>query len=82
MRGEGGREGRFQTKKKQQNMYSLLVLSIKFQVPSPGGHLVLTQTKGVNGQVRVITLPMFHRIQLKVILTLILNNILNFRILT
>ena len=34
-----------------------------------------------NGQVRGITLPMFYRIQSKVILTWILNNLLNFRIL-
>ena len=37
--------------------------------------------KRSNGQVRRITLPMFYRIQSKVILTWILNNLLNFRIL-
>ena len=37
--------------------------------------------KRSNGQVRGITLPMFYRIQSKVILTWILNNLLNFRIL-
>ena len=36
--------------------------------------------KRSNGQVRGITLPMFYRIQSKVILTWILNNLLNFRI--
>ena len=37
--------------------------------------------KRSNGQVRGITLPMVYRIQSKVILTWILNNPLNFRIL-
>ena len=37
--------------------------------------------KKSNGQVRGITLPMFYRIQSKVILTWIINNLLNFRIL-
>ena len=37
--------------------------------------------KRSNGQVRGITLPVFYRIQSKVILTWILNNLLNFRIL-
>ena len=37
--------------------------------------------KRSNGQVRGITLPMFYRTQSKVILTWILNNLLNFTIL-
>ena len=37
--------------------------------------------KRSNGQVRGITLPIFYRIQSKVILTWILNNLLNFSIL-
>ena len=37
--------------------------------------------KRSNGQVRGITLPTFYRIQSKIILTWILNNLLNFRIL-
>ena len=37
--------------------------------------------KWSNGPVRGVTLPMFYRIQSKVILTWILNNLLNFRIL-
>ena len=37
--------------------------------------------KRSNGEVRGITLPMFYGIQSKVILTWILNNLLNFRIL-
>ena len=40
----------------------------------------LNTNKRSNGQVRDITLPMFYRIQSKVILTWILNNLLNFRI--
>ena len=38
--------------------------------------------KRSNGQQTDITLPMFHGIKSKVILTWILNNILNFRILS
>ena len=37
--------------------------------------------KRSNGQVRGIPLPIYYRIQSKVILTWILNNLLNFRIL-
>ena len=37
--------------------------------------------KRSKGQLRGITLPVFYRIQSKVILTWILNNLLNFRIL-
>ena len=40
-----------------------------------------TTNKRSNRQIRGITLPMFYGIQLKVILTWILNNLLNFRIL-
>ena len=64
----------------ERKMYSLtfvLMLNIKFQVPTSSGSLVLTQTKGVT--VRGITLQKSDGIQSKVISTLILNNILNFR---
>ena len=46
----------------------------KFQVP--------VSNKRSNGQVRDITLPIIYGIQSKVILTWILNNLLNFRILS
>ena len=67
-------------------MYSLIFCAhalYKFQVPSSRGTWFSSFNKynKNNGQVRAITLQMFYRIQSKVIFTLILNNILNFRIL-
>ena len=65
------------------NMYLLdfvLMLYIKFPVRSLSGFLVFNRNKRNNAQIRDRTPPMFYRIRPKVILTLILNNILNFRI--
>ena len=76
--GVGG-EG-FRPKKIGVRLLFVLMLYIKFQVPGSSGSLVLTQ-KRINRQVRGIILPMFYGNQSEVILTLILNNILNFRIL-
>ena len=64
-------------------MYSLIfviMLCINFKFLA---HVVLNfnRNKRNNAQVRDRTPPIFYRIQSEVILTLILNNILNFRIL-
>ena len=64
-------------------LFFVLMLFIKFQVPGSSGSLVLTQAKGVMDRYghKSNVLPIFHGIQSKVILTWILNNLLNFRIL-
>ena len=63
-------------------LFFVLMLYIIFQVPDSSDSLFLTQTDGSNEQERHITLPMFYGIKSKVILTWILNYILNFRILS
>ena len=61
--GGGGGNGEkvgFRPKKKCIHLlFVLLMLHIKFSVPSSSGSLVLTQNKTSNGQIRGITLPTF-----------------------
>ena len=91
LRGGGGGGGGFQPKKKRKkkekkknNSYSLIFCAHALYKISSSWLQWLSSfntNKRSNGQVRHITLPMFYRIQLKVILTWVLNNLLNFRIL-
>ena len=83
--GEGGETG-FQPKKEntKNNRYSLIFCAhalYKFSSSWLKWFSSFNTNKRSNGQVRGITLPMFYRIRSKVILTWILNNLLNFRVL-
>ena len=89
-RGRGERDGGgggFQPKKRKhtkKNRYSLIFCAHALYKISSSWlkrFSSFNTNKRSNGQVRHITLPMFYRIQSKVILTWILNNLLNFRIL-
>ena len=81
----GGRTGIPTEKKKTQknNRYSLIFCAHALYKISSSWLKWFSSfytNKRSNGQIRGITLPMFYRIQSKVILTWILNNLLNFRI--
>ena len=87
---EGGRERRgegdsnLKKKRKKNNRYSLIFCALAIYKISSSWlkwFSSFNANKRSDGQVvRGITLPMFYRIQSKVILTWILNNLLNFRI--
>ena len=84
--GEGGRRGDSNLKKKKtkNNRYSLIFCAhalYKISSAWQNWFSSFNTNKTSNGQVRGINLPMFYGIQSKVILTWILNNLLNFRIL-
>ena len=81
---EGGAGGGFQPEKKhtKNNRYSLTFCARALYKISSSWlkwFSSFNTNKWSNGQVRGITLPMFYGIQSKVILTWILNNLLNFR---
>ena len=84
-RGEGDSSRKKKEKKKQKhNKYSLIFCDHALYKISSSWlkwFSSFNTNKRRNGQVRGITLPMFYRIQSKVILTWILNNLMNFRIL-
>ena len=84
--GEEGESNRKKKHKKQKknNRYSLIFCAHALYKISSSWlkwFSSFNTNKRSNGQVRGIILPMFYRIQSKVILTWILNNLLNFRIL-
>ena len=78
----GGEEGDFN--RKENNRYSLIFCAHALNKISSSWlkwFSSFNTNKRSNGQVRGITLPVFYGIQPKVILTWILNNLLNFRVL-
>ena len=83
--GGGEEEGDFDQKTKKKNdTYSLIFCAHALYKISSSWlkwFSSFNTNKRCTGQVRGITLPMFYGIQSKVILTWILNNLLNFRIL-
>ena len=84
-RGGGGGVGRDPTKKIQYNSYLLIFcVHALYKISSSWFKWFsnFNTNKRSNGQERNITLPMFYGIKSKAILAWILNNILNFRILS
>ena len=84
--GVGGGGGGLQPKKKttKNNRYSLIFCAHALYKISSSWlkwFSSFNTNKRSNGQVRGITVPIFYRIQSKVVLTWTLNNLLNFRIL-
>ena len=82
-RGEGREIPTEKKQKKKQYVFAIFCAHALYKISSSWlkWFSSFNTNKRSNRQVRRITLPMFYRIQLKVILTWILNNLLNFRIL-